>query len=154
MAYVQTQYEREKYCGPISIIVGIFCCPPCSFAVAFCPLDERDVAVNQTMVQTIPGGGLQRTPVVQGGVNPVGYPSYQQAPMQQTMQQQQGYPAPQQQQQQQQQQFMPPQDPNLPPPAYNNNQMQQPIATAVAMNMPMATATASAPGMDEKPQYH
>ena len=49
---VQQQYRTEKYCGPITWLIGIFLFP----CVCCCPCDERQVPIPaQVVYQNQPG---------------------------------------------------------------------------------------------------
>ena len=36
------EYVREKYCGWMTVVVGVLCCP----CVCFCPFDSREVYIE------------------------------------------------------------------------------------------------------------
>jgi hypothetical protein len=36
------EYKQEKYCGWMTVVVGVLCCP----CVCFCPFDSREVYIE------------------------------------------------------------------------------------------------------------
>ena len=70
----QPNIPKEKYCGPISLIIGIFICP----CICFCPIDERPAGTMMPAVQAQPyyppQGQPGYPPQGQQGYPPPGYP--------------------------------------------------------------------------------
>ena len=123
-AFVQQTYTREKYCGPISFLIGCFI--PCGFWICLCPIDEVEVRRGPKTVvytdqrQAATTQVVVNVPYQQGGHMGVNVPSqggYTQANIPQQQQQQQYQP----QQYQPQQQPVQYQQPLQAPPAYQTN---------------------------------
>uniref|UniRef100_A0A7S0X110 Uncharacterized protein n=1 Tax=Chlamydomonas leiostraca TaxID=1034604 RepID=A0A7S0X110_9CHLO len=106
---VATTYEDERYCGPITWLIGCFVFP----CICFCPVDTRPRRITQ---QTLPVAGAQPLVVMQPA--PVAVPVYAGSAPPATGVPAQPYPPPgYPQQQQQQQQPYPPQPQPYPAPA-------------------------------------
>ena len=72
---VPNDSAKERYCGPITLIIGV-CCFPC---ICFCPLDERPAGTMMPAVQAQPyypphGQPVYLPPQGQQGYPQPGYP--------------------------------------------------------------------------------